>query len=216
MIRTKAMLLAGGLALSLTLHTDGAAWNQFRGPNGSGVAPEARPPLALDAAHRAWQTDLPPGLSSPVLAGDRLFLTGVEGQRLVTLAFARADRRLLWRRQAPDVPLERVHRTSSPAASTPCTDAERVYVYFGSYGLLCYDLEGREQWRRAIPTPQSLYGMATSPIRYRDLLILVLDNEANLPGSKLSQSKVVPCARPPASRCGKRRVRWCAAAGPRR
>ncbi len=192
MMISPAKWLAGGLGwVAAAALAGGLEWNQFRGPNGSGVAPKARPPLALDDAHRAWQTDLPPGLSSPVLAGDRLFLTGVEERRLVTLAFARADGRLRWRRRAPDVPLERVHRTSSPAASTPCVDERRVYVYFGSYGLLCYDHEGREQWRRAIPTPKNLYGMATSPIRYRDLLILVLDNEANLPGSKLSQSKVV-------------------------
>jgi len=89
------------------------------------------------------------------------------------------------------VPLEKVHEASSPAAPTLSIDNDRVYVYFGCYGLLCYDLEGREQWDRPIPTPKSLYGTATSPIVYGDLLILVIDNDANLPGSKLSQSKII-------------------------
>ncbi|MEE8452258.1 MAG: PQQ-binding-like beta-propeller repeat protein, partial [Thermoguttaceae bacterium] len=54
-----------------------------------------------------------------------------------------------------------------------------------------YDHEGRQQWSKPIPTPRTLYGMATSPIGYGDSLILVLDNDANLPDSKLSQSKIL-------------------------
>ncbi|HUT59419.1 MAG TPA: PQQ-binding-like beta-propeller repeat protein [Phycisphaerae bacterium] len=168
-----------------------ASWNQFRGPNGSGVAPACRPPVKLDASHAAWKTPVPPGLSSPVLAGNRVFLTAVEDGRLVTLAFDTASGKLAWRQEAPKVPIERVHEVNSPATSTPHVDDERVYVYFGSYGLLCYDHEGREQWAKPIPTPRSLYGMATSPIGHGDCLILVLDNEANLPDSKLSQSRIL-------------------------
>ncbi|MCX5677126.1 MAG: PQQ-binding-like beta-propeller repeat protein, partial [Planctomycetota bacterium] len=111
--------------------------------------------------------------------------------RLVTLAFDTASGNRLWRREAPGVPLDKVHEANSPAASTPLADDGHVYVYFGSYGLLCYDHEGREQWRKAIPTPKNIYGMATSPIGHGDSLILALDNEANLPGSKLSQSKIL-------------------------
>jgi outer membrane protein assembly factor BamB len=84
-----------------------------------------------------------------------------------------------------------VHRANCHAASTPCVDAAGVFVYFGSYGLLCYDHEGRERWKKPIPTPQSLYGMATSPIRYGNLVVLVADDDANLPGSRLSRSKVI-------------------------
>ncbi len=167
------------------------SWNQHRGPRGSGVARACRPPVKLDASHVAWKTPAGRGLSSPVLAGKRIFLTAVEGGRLVTLAFDAASGKPAWRNEAPEVPIEKVHKTNSPAASTPLVDDERVYVYFGSYGLLCYDHEGRQQWARPIPTPRTLYGMATSPIGYEDSLILVLDNDANLPDSKLSQSKIL-------------------------
>mgnify|MGYP003429661953 CR=1 FL=1 len=76
------------------------------------------------------------------------------------------------------MPAEKVHEVNSPATPTPYVDDGRVHVYFGAYGLLCYDLDGRELWRKPIPTPKSLYGSATSPIGHGDHLILVVDNEA--------------------------------------
>jgi hypothetical protein len=71
---------------------DTASWNQFRGPNGSGVAaPGCQPPVKLKASQVVWKTSVPPGLSSPVLAGDRIFLTGLDQNRLVTLALDRGN-----------------------------------------------------------------------------------------------------------------------------
>lgn len=168
-----------------------AQWNQFRGPNGAGVADGFAPPLNIAPSQAAWRTILPPGKSSPVLWANRLFLTGVEGSRLMTLAIDTESGAILWKQPAPETPLEGMHRDNSPAASTPCADAGRVCVYFGSYGLLCYDHEGRELWRKPIPTPKSMYGVATSPILHEDLLILILDDDADLPDSKLSRSKVI-------------------------
>ena len=170
-------------------------WNQFRGPAGSGVAAAgARPPAAPDAATLAWKCPLPPGLSSPILAGGRLVVTGVENGRLVTLAIERETGTVAWRREAPAVPLERVHETSSPAASTPLAVDGRLHVYFGSFGLICYDFEGAELWRRPLPTPRSLYGTATSPVPYKESVILVLDTEENLEGSAFSRSRMLAVA----------------------
>lgn len=169
---------------------DSPAWNQFRGPNGSGVARDCRPPVAIDARKATWAIDVPPGHSSPVLSRQLIVLTTVEDDRLATLAFAKQSGELVWRKAAPAAPIEKVHEASSPAASTPAIDGDCAYVYFGSYGLLCYDLEGRDRWERPIPTPKSLYGTASSPIVHGDLLILVIDNDANLPDSKLSRSKI--------------------------
>ena len=167
-------------------------WNQFRGPNGSGVAKDCQPPLKPESSHQAWKTPIPPGLSSPVILEGKIFLTAVENDRLVTLAFESKSGKVLWRRQAPEVALERVHKTSSPATSTPLVDANHVYVYFGSYGMICYDHDGMEKWTKKIPTPGSLYGMSTSPISYyKSNVIMVIDNDNNLPSSRLSQSKIV-------------------------
>jgi outer membrane protein assembly factor BamB len=139
-------------------------WNQFRGPNGSGVADDCRPPVVIDAKQATWKIEVPAGHSSPVLSSQLVILTAVEGDRLVTFAFKKQTGALAWRKEAPKVPLEKVHQAGSPAASTPAIDDDLVYVYFGSYGLLCYDHEGRLQWDKPLPTPKSLYGTSSSPI----------------------------------------------------
>lgn len=168
-----------------------AAWNRFRGPNGSGVLPGAQPPVEIGTNTMAWKQAVPPGLSSPILAGGKVILTGHENGRLVTLAFHAATGQRAWQRLAPQVPLEPVHAFNSPATPTPCSDDRRVFVYFGSFGLLCYDHEGRELWNKAIPTPKNLYGSASSPILYENLIVLVLDDDANLPDSQLSRSRLI-------------------------
>ncbi|MGI9244317.1 MAG: PQQ-binding-like beta-propeller repeat protein [Verrucomicrobiales bacterium] len=170
---------------------EAGSWNQFRGPGGSGIADGCRPPVEIGETNLAWKVPIPAGLSAPALSDSRIFLTAVEEGRLVTLAFEKSSGQLAWRKEAPEVPLERVHETSSPATPTPLVDGERVYVYFGSFGLICYDHDGNQQWQKAIPTPKSLYGMATSPIAHGENLILVLDSDENLPDSKLSQSKII-------------------------
>ncbi len=186
-----AFLVTVFLHATLLCASEVDSWNQFRGSGGTGVARVCRPPVKLDDGQLVWKVPVPQGLSSPVLAGKRIILTALENERLVTLAFDAATGKRAWRKETPKVPIEKVHKTSSPAASTPLADDEHVYVYFGSFGLLCYDHEGREQWSKPIPTPKNIYGMATSPIEYQDSLIMVLDNEANLPDSKLSRSKIM-------------------------
>ncbi len=89
------------------------------------------------------------------------------------------------------MPLEKVHQSNGHATPSPFADSERVYAYFGSFGLLCYDHDGKEIWRKTIPSPKSMYGSSTSPIGHGDLLLMVLDNDANLPNSRLSQSKIL-------------------------
>ena len=107
--------------LSTCSFASSSPWNQFRGPNGSGVAPtDAKPPLEIGADSIAWQTPVPPGKSSPVVSDGRVFLTALEdGRKLVTLAFDRKTGKPLWRAVAPEVALEKVHEASSPAMSTP-------------------------------------------------------------------------------------------------
>ena len=68
--------------------------------------------------------------------------------------------------------IEKVHEISSPASPTPATDGERVYVYFGSYGLVCYDLNGKQVWEKRLPLPESPYGAVASPIIAGELLVL--------------------------------------------
>ena len=70
-----------------------------------------------------------------------------------------------------------VHPLNNPASSTPVANEQHVYVYFGTYGLLCFDHAGKKVWERKLDPPRSKYGMATSPILYKDTVILVLDSD---------------------------------------
>jgi outer membrane protein assembly factor BamB len=167
------------------------SWNQFRGPNGSGVALDSRPPLKPGPDSVAWKIPVPTGLSAPVLSENRIFLTGFENGRLVTLAIDKANGKKLWQQQAPKVPIEKLHEANSPASPSALVDRDRVFVYFGSYGMICYDHDGKEIWKKTIPTAKSLYGSSTSPISHGDTLILVLDDDNNLHKSLLSRSRIL-------------------------
>lgn len=159
--------------------THAANWPQFRGPGavaaavGAGKAPVHFGPKT----NLVWSTELPPGISSPVIWGNRIFLTGVDSGKLVTLALERATGKVLWSRPAPADKLEATHRIGSPAAPTACTDGERVVVYFGSYGLLAYDFAGKELWRHPLPGPVVEFGSSSSPILVGDLVIQLCDSD---------------------------------------
>jgi outer membrane protein assembly factor BamB len=180
-------LLAAGLAAFPTANRSAVPaferWPQFRGPNGSGVAPDDLPgPVRFGPEEMViWRTPLPPGHSSPCIWGDRIFLTAfiAERESLETFCLDRKSGEILWRKTAPHVALDpALHRYNSPAASTPATDGERVYVYFGSFGVLAYDFAGRELWQRLLPVPPTRQGTASSPIVHRGVLWLQRDGES--------------------------------------
>jgi outer membrane protein assembly factor BamB len=119
-------------------------WPQFRGPNSSGIG-GGKPPVQFGPGQNVqWKTPVGSGLSSPIICAECVFLTDFDptSQKLATLCIDRRTGNILWRRAVAVEKIEKVHQLSSPAAATPATDGERVYVYFGSYGLLCYDLDG--------------------------------------------------------------------------
>jgi outer membrane protein assembly factor BamB len=177
MFRVVAVLWCG------TLLAERAAaeppWPQFRGPNGCGIAVGSRPlPSEFGPTRNVlWQTSIPPGFSSPCVWGDRIFLTSFDAaeRKLETLAIDRTSGRIVWRQSAPAEKIEKVHEANSPATATPASDGERVYVYFGSYGLLAYDFDGNLQWSRPLPTPATMFGTGTSPIVIGDLVLLNCD-----------------------------------------
>jgi outer membrane protein assembly factor BamB len=159
-------------------------WSQFRGPNGSGVSLEdKRLPVQFGPEKNVlWKATLPSGHSSPCLWKDRIFLTAFDkGERkLETICLDWRNGKILWRRTAPAKEIEKGHKVSSPAAPTPATDGERVYVYFGSHGLLCYDLDGKLRWEDKRDFPNAKFGTGTSPIVVGDLVI-TNDQDDGLP-----------------------------------
>lgn len=159
------------------------AWPQFRGPGGAGLADGQKPPTKLGPdTNVKWKVPVPPGMSSPVITGDKLFLTAYENDKLFTIAYARADGRELWRKEAPAKAIEAYHKTEgSPASSTPATDGERVVSYFGSCGLFCYDLAGKELWRYELPVAQTNndFGTGSSPVIVDGKVLLLRDQRAD-------------------------------------
>lgn len=150
-------------------------WPQFRGPNAQGVAVGGRLPDGLGPEQRGWSVEVPEGFSSPVVWGDRVFLTGVVADRTVMVCLSVADGAEVWRAEVPGDLAENVHRTSSPVAATPVTDGERVVGYFPGFGLLAWDLGGKEVWRRPLDVPFVVNGSGTSPALVEGTLILCVD-----------------------------------------
>lgn len=154
-------------------------WPQFRGPNGSGVADSQKPPREFGpGTNQIFKVSVPPGSSSPCIWNDRIFLSAFEDGKLWTVAYSADEGKMLWKREAPHEKIESVlPNEGSPAASTPCSDGQRVYSYFGSSGLFVYTLDGQLVWDYRHPTVEHTggFGSGASPIVHDGLVILNLD-----------------------------------------
>src|SRR5262245_51820486 len=144
-------------------------WNQWRGPSGTGVATDAKPPVEWSTTKNIrWKTALPgKGHSSPVLWDDHVFVTaaipvgpklpprmsGRPGEhdnlaidskfQFVVIAVNRRDGAIAWTRVVrEEVPLEAGHQTGSLASASPVTDGEFVFAHFGGQGLYCLNMKG--------------------------------------------------------------------------
>lgn len=154
-----------------------AQWPRFRGLHGSGIAESSFPTEFGPESHVTWKTEVPSGHSSPCIWGDRLFLTGFENEKLLVLCYDRLQGRELWRRTLEPGNIERGAQLSNPATATPTTDGEHVWVYFGAFGLACFDLNGQEVWRKPLAIPVTQHGAGTSPVLAGDLLVLNCDQD---------------------------------------
>jgi outer membrane protein assembly factor BamB len=154
-------------------------WPQFRGPGGSGIAEEQRPPVELGPEKNVkWKVPVPSGASSPIVVSDLLVLTAFDDGKLFTIAYRLSDGGEAWRAEAPAEKMEPFHPTEgSPAASTPATDGEHIVSYFGSCGLFCYDLSGHELWTHKLPPVATMadFGTGVSPIISDGVVVLVRD-----------------------------------------
>jgi outer membrane protein assembly factor BamB len=172
--------IAAVLLLLVASPADDAAdpegWSRFRGPNGSGVSTSTRLPSDFGPDRNVvWKTALPFGHSSPALTRDRIFLTAARGDRLVTICLDRRTGRVLWERDAPRPRAEKLDTRNGPAGPTPATDGTNVFVFFADFGLLSYDMDGRERWRVPLGPFNNLYGMGASPVLVDDLVVLACD-----------------------------------------
>ena len=166
-------------------------WRRFRGPAGSGTSRDTNLPIRWsDKNNVAWETELPGlGSSSPITLGDRIYLTCYSGYGLVpnegdqanlmrhVVCLNRKTGDIVWQKPfAPKLPEsdygggnDSWHGYSS---STPTTDGERLYVFFGKSGVYCLGLDGEFIWQTDVGDGAHGWGSANSPVLYKDLIII--------------------------------------------
>jgi outer membrane protein assembly factor BamB len=180
-----ALAIASSHLPLATSHSPGADWPQFRGPDSSGVSVEKDLPVKWSATENIrWKAELPGrGLSSPIITGNRVFVTacsGVDQTRLHVLCFDAETGKKLWDRQFWSTGLVGCHKKTSMAAPTPATDGQRVYALFATCDLACLDLDGNLVWYRSLtgdyPTLTNAVGMAASPIVVGPVMVMLMEN----------------------------------------
>jgi outer membrane protein assembly factor BamB len=169
------LLVAAGTLFAQGTQDTAANWPQFRGPNSSGVAAaSSAPPVEFGKQHLLWKQAVPEGHSSPAVWGERIFLTAFDpaSQKLELLCLSSKAGAILWRHGATAEQIEHTHEVSNPATATPAVDAERVYAYFGSYGLMAFNHAGEAAWSLPLPMPRTSHGSGASPILVGNNVIL--------------------------------------------
>ncbi|MCE5229607.1 PQQ-binding-like beta-propeller repeat protein [bacterium] len=175
-------------------------WPNLRGPGNLGVAPAGQWPTAWNAAsnsHIAWKTAIPsPGKSSPVVWGDRIFLTGGDKAVHRVMCFDRADGALLWDKSIdaqPGAAGMTVAEEAGYAPSTGATDGRNFFAIFADGTVAAFDFDGNQSWLKPLGIPDNQYGHAASLICYEGTLIIQLD-QGSSPDEKKSRLIGLDCA----------------------
>jgi hypothetical protein len=164
-VRSVLILVAG---FSCLAPAAGADWTRFRGPNGSGVSPDTVPTTWSESQNVKWKKDLPgPGLSSPIIIGDRVVVTcwtgyaigndqgSLEDLKRNVVCLDRNTGDVLWNKVEdavlPEDSYDGMFAENGYASHTPVTDGDRVYVFYGKTGVLAYDLrDGTRLWQKSV------------------------------------------------------------------
>jgi outer membrane protein assembly factor BamB len=180
-----------------------ANWPGWRGPEGTGVSADKNLPLKWGRDENVrWRVDLPGrGNSSPIVWGQKVFVAQAvtEGSRRTLMCFDRDTGKLLWQSGVTYEEREQTQRDNPYCAATPVTDGERVIASFGSAGLYCYDLDGKELWKREFGKMNHIFGNAASPVLHGDLCFLNFgpDEKARLIAVNKKTGETVWEAQPP-------------------
>jgi outer membrane protein assembly factor BamB len=152
-----------------------ADWPAWRGATGIGVCSERALPVQWSATDNVrWRVALPEaGNSTPIVSRGKVFVTQAVGERRTLMCFDRAEGNLLWQQGVTAKEKEPTHATNPYCSGSPVADGERVIASFASDGLFCFDLQGKELWRRTDLGRQiHIWGGAASPVIHGDLCFL--------------------------------------------
>lgn len=154
-----------------------ANWPRWRGPQGNGHSDETNLPVKWDASAVRWRVELDGvGQSSPIVWGDRLFVTSAKAsdddrvERSVH-CLNRKDGTILWTRLASTGSAEAIHRMNSWATPSCAVDGERVVAYFGQGGIHCYNFAGKKLWSHDLGQFPGTWGTAASPVIVDEMVI---------------------------------------------
>lgn len=177
MFRFAAALVVVTLTISIAVAA--GPWPQFRGNSGGQAETEQKLPAQIGPDQNIiWKTALPPGHSSPVIHGDRVYLTAFRDKKLLTIAMDRASGKVVWEAEAPYKELEHIHQIGSYAQPTPVTDGELVISFFGSTGLVCHNAaDGKQVWHLPLGPFKNNLGAGSSPLLVGDRVVLNQDHD---------------------------------------
>jgi len=169
------------LAAATITSTAGGETAFFRQHSGHAVGKHALPANLSNDATRVWRSELLPGNSTPCVYGDSIYLTTFDQDKkeLATVALNRKTGQQLWKHVVPTTAIERFHPVGSPASSSPACNGKQLFVFFGSYGLLCYDLDGNVLWEKKMGPFQDEFGASSSPVLADGLVILNEDHDVD-------------------------------------
>jgi outer membrane protein assembly factor BamB len=181
------MIIPALVLTAMTVTSHGADWRQFRGNNGSSVSLEAGLPIKWSATENiGWKVTLPGrGLSSPIIVGDRVFVTcssGFRQDRLHVICYRAADGELIWERRFTATGRTMTFPKICNAAPSPASDGRRIFALFSSNDLVCLDLDGNLLWYRGLtfdhPNVSNSLGMASSPVVMGNTLVAQVENDS--------------------------------------
>ncbi len=168
------------LAVSMGQCVQADNWPQWRGPQNNGKASEAALPIKFSKTENvAWRSPLPgQGGATPVIWGDRIFITSAEGTDLVLICIAAKDGKHLWKRTVTSGNQDARSGEGNSASPSPATDGQHVWCFFGTGVLACYDVDGKEKWKfdagERFGKIDIQFGMTSTPVLYNDSLYLQL------------------------------------------
>src|SRR5213594_2210146 len=151
-------------------------WPAWRGPEGTGISNEKNLLLTWSTSENVrWHVELPgPGNSSPIVWGDRVFVTQAleKENRRTLMCFDRASGKQLWQSGVTYAEQEPTQENNPYCSGTPASDGKLVYTCFGSAGVSAYDFAGKEAWHRDLGKLTHMFVNSVSPILAGDLCIL--------------------------------------------
>jgi len=182
-----AALAASALALAHVAKAE--EWPQWRGPRRDGSSLETGLPIRWsDTENVAWKTPIPgKGHSSPIVWGDRIFVTTAQPRELrrILLCLDARDGKVLWSCDVLVAPREKINKLNSYASSTPATDGKHVFVAFQDRARMfvaCYDFDGNKLWQQRPGKFFAMHGFCSSPLLYKDMVILNGDQDSRPKG----------------------------------